>query len=279
MNGFVGFISAVAVMGWACQGTTGPTTAMAAVTRNPKRNIPFGILIITGLLAVVYGLMGYVAGGVLPYEQIAGQNISVTAQVILPQGLYLFFVVGGGICAIASSILSSLGMIRYPFKQMVADGWMPSIFKKEDKNGYPYYVYLLVFLMAAFPIVSGMSLDTVVSLVMIPQMLVSVYMNVACITMPTKFPEQWEKRTLKMPIWLWRICCVLGGICGLFVASTLFTSLSIGGAILCVILLVVMIGIALLRIKKGAVDPKGIANNRQAILEQAIADDAENVTC
>lgn len=271
-NGIVGFISAVAVMGWACQGTTGPTTSMTAVTENPKRNIPLGILIITCLLAVVYGLMGFVAGGVLPYDQIADQNISVTAQVIMPQGFYLFFVVGGGICAIASSILSSLGMVRYPFKQMTADGWYPAIFKKEDQNGYPYVTYLLVFLMAAFPIVTGMSLDAVVSLVMIPQMLVSVYLDVACITIPQKYPQQWAKRFLKIPVWLWRICCVLGGVCALFVCATLFTSLSVSDAILCVVLVVVMIGIALLRIKQGAVKAESLQANREMIIQQAICD-------
>ena len=102
-GGFAGFVSALAVMGWACQGTTMAPVSMAAVTKNPKRTIPVGIIIITCMLAVVYGAMGIVAGGVLPYDQIAGQNISVTAEAIFPNALYVFFVVGGGLtgCEIA----------------------------------------------------------------------------------------------------------------------------------------------------------------------------------
>lgn len=90
-GGFTGFVSALAVMGWACQGTTMAPVSMAAVTKNPKRTIPVGIIIITCMLAVVYGAMGIVAGGVLPYDQIAGQNISVTAEAIFPNALYVFW--------------------------------------------------------------------------------------------------------------------------------------------------------------------------------------------
>lgn len=99
--------------------------SMAAVTENPKRTLPVGILIITVILSVIYGLMAYVAAGVLPYEQIAGANLSVTAQAIFPKGLYLFFVVGGGIGAIASSLLGGLAMFRYPLLHIAEDGWLP----------------------------------------------------------------------------------------------------------------------------------------------------------
>lgn len=170
--------------------------SMAAVTKNPKRTIPLGIIIITLLLAVIYGAMGIVAGGVLPYAETAGQNISVTARAIFPNALYVFFVVGGGIGAIASSALGGLGMFRYPLLQVANDGWLPSVFKKTDKNGYPYAIYLLFYVISVFPIVTGRSLDAIVSQVMIPAMLINIYMNLACLTLPKKYPEQWAQRSI-----------------------------------------------------------------------------------
>lgn len=208
-GGFTGFVSALAVMGWACQGTTMAPVSMAAVTKNPKRTIPLGI-IITLLLAVVYGTMGIVAGGVLPYAETAGQNISVTAEAILPRALYIFFVVGGGIGAIASSALGGLGMFRYPLLQVANDGWLPSVFKKTDKNGYPYAIYLLFYVISIFPIVTGRSLDAIVSQVMIPTMLINIYMNLACLTLPKKYPEQWATSAAcwvpSAPAWLPLTC-------------------------------------------------------------------------
>ena len=68
--------------------------------QEPKRTIPMGIIVTCVVVSVVYGLMSYVAAGVLPYEQIAGQNLSVTASASMPNhALFAFFVIGGGVCA------------------------------------------------------------------------------------------------------------------------------------------------------------------------------------
>jgi len=85
-------ISAIAIMGWACQGTTMGPVGVVPITKNPKWTIPVGILVTCVVVSIVYGLMSYVASGVLPYNQIAGQNLSVTAQAIMPHGLFAFFV-------------------------------------------------------------------------------------------------------------------------------------------------------------------------------------------
>lgn len=273
-GGFAGFVSALAVMGWACQGTTMAPVSMAAVTKNPKRTIPVGIIIITCMLAVVYGAMGIVAGGVLPYDQIAGQNISVTAEAIFPNALYVFFVVGGGIGAIASSLLGGLGMFRYPLLQVANDGWLPPVFKKTDKNGYPYTIYLLFYIISIFPIVTGRSLDAIVSQVMIPTMLINIYMNLACLTLPKNHPEQWAARSIKMPLWFYNVCCVLGAFCAGVVAFNLFKDLTFNDAMFTVGIIVVMCVLTIIRLKQGAVKADDLKAKKEEIIRSAIADTA-----
>lgn len=204
-GGFTGFVSALAVMGFACQGTTMAPVSMAAVTKNPKRTIPLGIIIITLLLAVIYGAMGIVAGGVLPYAETAGQNISVTARAI-------------------------------------------------------------------FPIVTGRSLDAIVSQVMIPAMLINIYMNLACLTLPKKYPEQWAQRSIKMPLWFYNICCVLGAFCAGVVAYNLFKDLTFNDAVFAVVIVVVLCALSILRLKQGAVKAEDLAAKKEEIVRQAIAD-------
>ncbi len=271
-EGFGGFVAAIAVMGWACQGTTMAPISMAAVTEKPKRTLPKAIVIITILLAAIYALMAYVASGVLPYEQVAGANISVTAEAILPRGLYLFFVIGG-VGALASSMLGGIGMMRYPMLQVAEDGWLPAIFKKTTKSGYPYISYLMFYLISIFPIVTGMGLDSVVSLVMIPTMLMNMYMNFVCITLPKKYPKQWEKASFKMPVWLWNVCCILGVFCAGVVCYNLFTELSLTDSVVCVVLVAMLVGLSALRLKQGAVSKEALEENKNAVIEQAIADD------
>lgn len=273
LNGISGVGSALSIMAFAVMGSTYAPCSMAAVTKNPKRTIPLAIFLITCVLALTYGLMGYVAGGVLPYEQIAGQNISVTAEVIFPKPLFLFFVVGGGIGAIASSIMGSLAVMRYPLLQVANDGWLPSIFKKTSPNGYPYVIYGLFLLVNLIPIVTGMSLDAVASISMIPMMIMSAYMNFSCMLLPRKFPEQWEKRSLKIPNWIWNLCSILGVFSALYVVYNLFIQLSARDMIICLILLAVMIGVSVLRLKQGAVNREMLMKQKEEIIMQAITDD------
>ena len=80
----MGMLSAIAIMGWACQGTTMGPVGVVPITKNAKRTIPLGILITCVVVSIVYGLMSYVAAGVLPYDQMANQNLSVTAAAINP---------------------------------------------------------------------------------------------------------------------------------------------------------------------------------------------------
>ncbi|MDK8276120.1 MAG: APC family permease [Peptoniphilus duerdenii] len=274
-DGFSGFISAIAVMGWACQGTTMAPVSMVPVTENPKRTIPMGIIVVTLLLSVVYGLMAYVAGGVLPYDQIAGQNISVTAKEILPKSLFLFFVVGGGIGAIASSLLGGLAMVRYPFIQIADDGWLPEIFKKRTEDGYPYMVYLIFYLIALVPILTGMSLDAAVSLVMIPSMIMNIYMNLACIGIPKTYPKQWDDRSIRIPKGIYIVLSALGALCAGVVAFNLFKNLTSRDAVIASIMLISMFLLSWIRLKQGAVSKETLENNKKEIVRKAL--EAENM--
>ena len=112
----------------------------------------------------------------------------------------MFFLVGGGVCAIGSTLLGTITIFRYPMLQVAEDGWLPAVFKRQTSGGYPYVSYLVLYVVSAFPIVTGMSIDVIVSDIMIPTMLMNLYMNLRCVTLPKKYPEQWEKRSIRMPV-------------------------------------------------------------------------------
>lgn len=196
----------------------------------------------------------------------------MTAEAILPRALYIFFVVGGGIGAIASSALGGLGMFRYPLLQVASDGWLPSVFKKTDKNGYPYVIYLLFYVISIIPILTGRSLDAIVSQVMIPTMLINIYMNLTCLVLPKKYPEQWAQRSIKMPLWFYNVCCVLGAFCAGVVAFNLFKDLTFNDAVFTVVIVAVMCVLTIVRLKQGAVKAEDLAAKKEEIVRQAIAD-------
>lgn len=168
LNGGVGFIQAISIMSFACQGTTMAPVSMMEVTKKPRRTIPVAIIFITLTVGIVYALMGVVAAGVLPVEDVAGQSLALVAQEIFPNWLYVIFILGGAVFAIATSLASGIAMLRYPCIQVAEDGWMPAFFKKTTRGGYPYVIQGFFYLISILPIILGFSLDAVVSLVMIP---------------------------------------------------------------------------------------------------------------
>ncbi|HAV27450.1 MAG TPA: amino acid permease [Lachnospiraceae bacterium] len=272
-NGFGGIISAIAIMGWACQGTTMGPVGVVPITKNPKRTIPMGILVTCVVVSIVYGLMSYVASGVLPYDQIAGENLSVTAAAIMSHGFFAFFVIGGGICAIISSFLAVLAMIREPLSHMADDGWFPSIFRTKSRDGYPYICFLLTYVVALVPILTGMSVGNAISMLMIPTMLINCYLNVACMIIPKKYPEQFARRSIKIPLWLFNTCSILGGFCAAVVAITLFKDLTPQDAMVAAGVIIIPLIFSGIALKTGSVDVNDLDAKRQEIIDSALKAD------
>lgn len=269
-NGFSGLVGGISIISYACMGAAG-CVSMAAVAKKPKRNVPLAMLLITMIVAVIYSLMAYVASGVLPYDQIAGQNISVTAQKIFPTALYIFFVSGGGLCAIASSSLSTLGMMRYPLGEIAKDGWLPAVFKRQTKSGYPYVSYALYYLLAILPLAMNLKLDAIVSLVNVPLQLLNAIACICCFTIPEKYPEQWNARSLRMPKAVYKAGCILGACCGLGISYTLFGNLAGSARVLSAVSVLGLVGLSALRLKQGAVDIDKLMATKNKIIEDAIS--------
>lgn len=271
LGGAGGFIQAISIMSFACQGTTMAPVSMMEVTRKPRKTIPVAILFITLTVGVVYGLIGIVASGVLPVEEVAGQSLAKVAAEIFPSWLYIIFIMGGAVFAIATSLVSGIAMLRYPCFQVAEDGWMPSFFKNTTKGGFPYVIQGTFYLVSILPIILGFSLDAVVSLVMIPAMLMNVYLNMSLIKLVKQYPKQWKSSVFHMPSGIFNVICVIGAVCAGIVAYNLFMMLAPVEMLVCVGILILCIGVAVIRLKTGAVKKEELLVKREQIAARAIA--------
>lgn len=59
-----------------------------------------------------YGLMGVVAAGVLPVDQVAGQPLNVVAEAVLSKPLYYLFMIGGAWMALLTTLNRSSLPVR-----------------------------------------------------------------------------------------------------------------------------------------------------------------------
>lgn len=278
MGGFGGLIGAIAMMSFACQGTTMAAVSVMPATKKPRFTIPVGILIITVIVGLVYGLMGYVAAGVLPVEEVMGQNLSLVAAKIFSPTVFNIFILGGACCAIMSSLASGMTMLRYPLLAVVEDGWLPKFLGKTTKTGYPYVIMGIFLVMSILPIFTPLSVDAMISLIMVPSMLMNAYMNLSMIQLPKKYPEQWKNSTLHMPTPVFYFLCVLGTVCALAVAFYLFKDMDALSTVLCVVLVLGIALLAQIQLRRGAVKKEDLIAKREhiaAAIAATAAADAE----
>ncbi len=272
--GIGGMLTAVSVMSWACSGTAA-NLGLSIVTEKPKRTIPLASWICTGLLAIIYFFMGYVASGAVSYDQIAGQNISVAAEAIMPHGPYLFFVIGGGIFAISSTLLAVLSALPYPIEKVAEDGWIPKAITKKTKGGYPWIINLIIFCVSLIPIITGIDIEGIVGNVTVPSMIMTIYLNFKCLRIPDKYPEQWENRGIRYPRWLWNLFSLAGGVFSIIVMYNWIVTMDTKATIMCVCELVILFGASAITLKKGWVSREQLEENRKNVIEEALAAEQE----
>ena len=103
--------------------TGGATSVLnfSAEAKNPTRDIPLVMIVSTLAVAVMYGFLAFVAAGVLPYEEVAGQNLTVVANFVLNRPLYILFVVGAVCCVsgLSISVLSNMCILASAISNVV----------------------------------------------------------------------------------------------------------------------------------------------------------------
>lgn len=250
--GPLGFMMAVAVMSFTCNGATNVIN-LSADTKNPKRDIPLSVLLTAGICSLIYFLLGFVSSNVIPFSETGTATLGTIAQKILPGGLYVFFVIGGAIFALSTSLLGGVAAISAPIVAGAEDGWLPKAWAKRTKSGYPYVVMLIMYLIAVIPAMFNFTLDTIVSFILVPGMLVNVITICMSFKLPQKYPKAWKNCSLRCPYWLYCVLLVLSMVASLITAVFSMLGLDAAGLIGNLILTLFLFGYSWLRVKSGKV--------------------------
>ncbi len=252
-GGVMGFIMAIALMSFACQGATMPID-MTEDARNPKKSMPKAILLASGVVMVVYILIGIVSTGVLPIEQVADKNLGVVAKEIFPYAVFVIFIIGGACFAIATSLYTTIAGVQYPLLQAVKDGWLPEFLGTKTKKDYPWVLMTLMYIIAVIPVFVDVELSELVSLIMIPTMILNTVNNVLMFKLVKKYPTAWKNSFFHMPKWLLNASLVFATFCSLLITAALFTTLELYQVIVMIVIVIAMFAFSYYRIKAGKID-------------------------
>lgn len=159
-NGLIGFLTGASLLTFATGGAEF-LSELGGEMKNPGRDLPRAMIGSTLIVAVIYAFIGVVAVGVLPVEQVAGESLVQVAQAVLPTPLFIFFIVGGGMFAVASTLNATFTWCTKGLLIAAEEGWLPSKAASISKRGTPWVLLTIFYLVGLVPIVTGLSLETI----------------------------------------------------------------------------------------------------------------------
>ena len=208
-GGITGFLLAAVYLNFACGGAT-YVVNYSSQAKNPTKDIPFVIIVSTGAIVVLYAVMSTIAAGVLPVSEVANQPLSVSAAVFMPGPVHTFFVVGGAIFALLTTLNFSIGMMTYPALRACKDGWLPKgLATCNKKFGTPHWILLAFYLIGLVPILVGLDLTTVANSTVILTTAIRGVIAYAALRLPKIMPELWGQSKFHVSGTVLKVVCGL----------------------------------------------------------------------
>lgn len=190
-NGMMGLFKAASLLVFALGGAT-MVANLAGEAKNPTRDVPRAIIFSTLTVALLYAIMGITAAGVLPVSQTAGQSMVATARTVLPYPLYVFFIIGGAMCALASTLNSQFASSTKPLLQATWDGWFPEKWGRLSRWKTPVVFLTVLYFIGVATILSGVDISVIGSMVVLILQVTYFIIQIAMIRLPKVIPEEWN---------------------------------------------------------------------------------------
>lgn len=238
-NGPKDFLTGVALLSFACAGAKFVAENGDDIVE-PEKTIPKVIILATAIVAVFYSFIGIVASGVLPVETVAFQNLTLVAQEIFPSWVYIFFVFGGALFALLTTLNGTLSWVTRGLQAAAREGWLPEKCAEENKNGVPVIILGIFFVMGAVPILTGMDLTLISNMGVGTDMITEFMVLLACWKLPDILPEEYKKSTFYMKKKTLHIVLLLIGILMIGTSYVNLSDLTVPAGIACVIYILIL---------------------------------------
>ncbi|MDR0910598.1 MAG: APC family permease [Spirochaetaceae bacterium] len=252
-DGFLGMLRAGALMLYAVYGA-GNIINLSAQAKNPTRDIPLVCIVVTLFVALLYALMSVVASGVLPLDEVAGKPLTAVAEAVLPTPIFLFFMVGGALFALAANLNSLFATAPVSALQGSIDGWFPKKLSYISPRFKTPVVWLSIFyIIGLIPIFTGLDISDVMNLVLVVSQVLGIAGNFLIIRLPKVIPKEWaaSKFHLSYPVLV--IVAILSAGAGVFTGVVMIARSSLRLIVLNLIAIALILAFCLWRMKSGKV--------------------------
>lgn len=230
-GGISGLLTAMALLTFATGGAS-VIVNLSAEAKNPKKDIPYVLILSTLVVSGVYALMATVSAGVLPLDDVAGKPLTLVAEEILPNWLYVFFIVGGAMFALTTTLNAQVSWVTKPIMQASVDNWFPRSFAKlHPKYNTPYILLIIFYFIGFIPIVTGLNIEVIANSALILNFVAYFLLGIGLFRIPKLFPEQWKVSTFHVNNFWFYFLNIIGLLVLLLQMSLLTMNLDKNGLI------------------------------------------------
>ena len=168
---------------------------------NPGKNVPLSFFISTVATAVIYAAIAFVTVGIIrnPYEL---DNLATVAETFMGPGMRAFFISGGALLAVITSINAFILMFSRANFAAARDGLYPQGLVKINKHGVPVNSIWLNSIIAMLAMLTGYNLEDVINITSIPGLLLNPIVFFSVFMLPRRYPNAYKTSFLKIPHWV-----------------------------------------------------------------------------
>jgi APA family basic amino acid/polyamine antiporter len=213
---------------------------------NPGRTIPIAFIVSTIFTAIVYAAMAYVTVGVMP-QFFKIDNLATTAKVFMGPGMLAFFISGGALLAVVTSINAAILMFSRSHFAGARDGLYPALIMKVNKYGTPGNAIWLNSIIAIIFMAGGFNLTDVINITTIPGLLLSPIVFSAVFFLPKKYPASYKTSWMAIPHWINCVIAVVASVLCLLLGSYVLQQMKAKNWITMIVFYVVAVVYVILR--------------------------------
>ncbi len=153
-EGAYGFMLAACVLTFTHLGANA-VVELGGEIKNPGRVIPRAFMISIPVVTILYLMMAVVTSGVLPWTETAGQPLTVAAEVFMGPAMFNFFIFGGAMLAIITTLNAGFMWGTKSLLVMAADGLFPRGLTAVNKRfGTPHWFLILIYLISCTALIT-----------------------------------------------------------------------------------------------------------------------------
>lgn len=251
--GPMGILTCAVLLTWATAGGIDMVN-LSAEAKNPTRDLPQVIIVATIGIAIFYAFIAFVAAGVLPISEIADQPLTFVAMAIFSRPLFLFFIIGGALLALTTTLNATFAWVTKPILQACNDGWLPKkLGYVHPKYKTPIPILGLFYIVGMVPILFKFDVGSIAEMAIILSNVIFIFVCLGAAFIPKKMPELWEKSAFHCSNKKLYLNAGLGSLSSLIMLVTMLLEVHIHQAIGMGIITIVAALFAYFRFKSGAV--------------------------